>query len=77
MIPFPCTSLSCSFHSEWYLCCMFVLLFLLFKWFIPICTIVGTSQIFEAFGPVEVVQLPTDPETGHCKGFGFIQVSIT
>ncbi|KAI8540693.1 hypothetical protein RHMOL_Rhmol08G0005900 [Rhododendron molle] len=33
------------------------------------------KQIFEAFGPVEVVQLPTDPETGHCKGFGFIQVS--
>ncbi|XP_058179440.1 uncharacterized protein LOC131298141 [Rhododendron vialii] len=31
------------------------------------------KQIFEAFGPVEVVQLPTDPETGHCKGFGFIQ----
>ncbi|KAG8373268.1 hypothetical protein BUALT_Bualt11G0006200 [Buddleja alternifolia] len=30
-------------------------------------------QIFEAFGPVELVQLPTDPETGHCKGFGFIQ----
>ncbi|XP_028057098.1 RNA-binding protein 39-like [Camellia sinensis] len=35
------------------------------------------KQIFEAFGPVELVQLPTDPETGHCKGFGFIQVSIT
>ncbi|CAK9146914.1 unnamed protein product [Ilex paraguariensis] len=32
-----------------------------------------SSQIFEAFGPVELVQLPTDPETGHCKGFGFIQ----
>ncbi|XP_057492866.1 uncharacterized protein LOC130778320 isoform X1 [Actinidia eriantha] len=31
------------------------------------------KQIFEAFGPVELVQLPTDPETGHCKGFGFIQ----
>ncbi|XP_058185999.1 uncharacterized protein LOC131303237 isoform X2 [Rhododendron vialii] len=31
------------------------------------------KQIFEAFGPVEIVQLPTDPETGHCKGFGFIQ----
>nr|XP_043631398.1 RNA-binding protein 39 [Erigeron canadensis] len=31
------------------------------------------KQIFEAFGPVEVVQLPADPETGHCKGFGFIQ----
>ncbi|XP_071702756.1 uncharacterized protein [Rutidosis leptorrhynchoides] len=30
------------------------------------------KQIFEAFGPVELVQLPTDPETGHCKGFGFI-----
>ncbi|KAL7215775.1 hypothetical protein ACSBR1_027840 [Camellia fascicularis] len=35
------------------------------------------KQIFEAFGPVELVQLPTDPETGNCKGFGFIQVSIT
>ncbi|KAL0395556.1 UNVERIFIED_CONTAM: RNA-binding protein 39 [Sesamum calycinum] len=33
------------------------------------------KQIFEAFGPVELVQLPTDPETGHCKGFGFVQVS--
>ncbi|KAL0432058.1 UNVERIFIED_CONTAM: RNA-binding protein 39 [Sesamum radiatum] len=31
------------------------------------------KQIFEAFGPVELVQLPTDPETGHCKGFGFVQ----
>ncbi|PSS26684.1 RNA-binding protein [Actinidia chinensis var. chinensis] len=31
------------------------------------------KQIFEAFGSVELVQLPTDPETGHCKGFGFIQ----
>ena len=25
---------------------------------------------------MELVQLPTDPETGHCKGVGFIQVSI-
>ncbi|KAJ9541051.1 hypothetical protein OSB04_027557 [Centaurea solstitialis] len=33
------------------------------------------KQIFEAFGPVELVQLPTDPETGHCKGFGFVQFS--
>uniref|UniRef100_A0A5B7AU51 Putative RNA-binding protein 39 n=1 Tax=Davidia involucrata TaxID=16924 RepID=A0A5B7AU51_DAVIN len=31
------------------------------------------KQIFEAFGTVELVQLPTDPETGHCKGFGFVQ----
>ncbi|KAF3629490.1 putative AP-1 complex subunit sigma-1-like [Capsicum annuum] len=30
-------------------------------------------QIFEAFGPVEHVNLPTDPETGHSKGFGFVQ----
>uniref|UniRef100_A0A5B6ZC72 RRM domain-containing protein n=1 Tax=Davidia involucrata TaxID=16924 RepID=A0A5B6ZC72_DAVIN len=30
-------------------------------------------QVFEPFGTVELVQLPTDPETGHCKGFGFIQ----
>ncbi|KAJ7556191.1 hypothetical protein O6H91_05G073500 [Diphasiastrum complanatum] len=30
-------------------------------------------QVFEPFGPVELVQLPTDPETGLCKGFGFVQ----
>ncbi|KAJ4963218.1 hypothetical protein NE237_023157 [Protea cynaroides] len=30
-------------------------------------------QVFEPFGPVELVQLPLDPETGHCKGYGFIQ----
>ncbi|KAF7834196.1 RNA-binding protein 39-like isoform X1 [Senna tora] len=30
-------------------------------------------EIFEPFGPVELVQLPLDMETGHCKGFGFIQ----
>ncbi|XP_062178153.1 uncharacterized protein LOC133882928 isoform X2 [Alnus glutinosa] len=29
-------------------------------------------QVFEAFGQVELVQLPLD-ETGHCKGFGFVQ----
>ena len=33
-------------------------------------------QVFEPFGAVELVQLPTDPETGHCKGFGFVQVSV-
>lgn len=33
-------------------------------------------QVFEPFGAVELVQLPLDPETGHCKGFGFVQVSI-
>lgn len=32
-------------------------------------------QVFGAFGPVELVQLPPD-ETGNCKGFGFVQVSI-
>ncbi|PON45067.1 Splicing factor-like protein [Parasponia andersonii] len=31
-------------------------------------------QVFGAFGPVELVQLPVD-ETGHCKGFGFVQFS--
>ncbi|XP_074334250.1 uncharacterized protein LOC141671796 isoform X2 [Apium graveolens] len=36
-------------------------------------TEVQLKQIFEAFGPVELVQLPTEPDTGHCKGFGFIQ----
>ncbi|KHN09571.1 RNA-binding protein rsd1 [Glycine soja] len=30
-------------------------------------------EIFEPFGPVEIVQLPLDLETGHCKGFGFVQ----
>ncbi|KAJ6838162.1 putative RNA-binding protein 39 isoform X1 [Iris pallida] len=30
-------------------------------------------QVFEPFGALELVQLPLDPETGHCKGFGFIQ----
>ncbi|THG16450.1 hypothetical protein TEA_010217 [Camellia sinensis var. sinensis] len=39
---------------------------------IPVWNCLG-DVIFEAFGPVELVQLPTDPETGHCKGFGFIQ----
>ncbi|XP_008784182.2 RNA-binding protein 39-like [Phoenix dactylifera] len=30
-------------------------------------------QVFEPFGPVELVQLPVDLETGHCRGYGFIQ----
>ncbi|KAF8410382.1 hypothetical protein HHK36_002910 [Tetracentron sinense] len=30
-------------------------------------------QVFEPFGPVELVQLPLEPETGQCKGFGFVQ----
>ncbi|CAH2073347.1 unnamed protein product [Thlaspi arvense] len=30
-------------------------------------------QIFEPFGPVELVQLPLDPDSGQCKGYGFIQ----
>ncbi|XP_057500152.1 uncharacterized protein LOC130784334 isoform X2 [Actinidia eriantha] len=30
-------------------------------------------QVFEPFGTVELVQLPSDPETGNCKGFGFVQ----
>ncbi|OMO92736.1 hypothetical protein COLO4_17365 [Corchorus olitorius] len=29
-------------------------------------------QVFESFGSVELVQLPLD-ESGHCKGFGFVQ----
>jgi RNA-binding protein 39 len=33
-------------------------------------------QVFEPFGQVELVQLPVDPLTGLCKGFGFIQASI-
>ncbi|KAI6701022.1 hypothetical protein NL676_015346 [Syzygium grande] len=30
------------------------------------------KKIFEPFGEVELVQLPLD-ESGHCKGFGFVQ----
>ncbi|XP_077219556.1 uncharacterized protein LOC143853717 isoform X2 [Tasmannia lanceolata] len=30
-------------------------------------------QVFEPFGTVELVQLPLDPETAQCKGFGFVQ----
>ncbi|CAL4920824.1 unnamed protein product [Urochloa decumbens] len=30
-------------------------------------------QVFESFGQVELVQLPLDPLTGLCKGFGFVQ----
>jgi hypothetical protein len=31
--------------------------------------------VFEAFGQVELVQLPLD-DIGHCKGFGFVQVNF-
>ncbi|CAM0870834.1 unnamed protein product [Alopecurus aequalis] len=30
-------------------------------------------QVFEPFGLVELVQLPVDPLSGLCKGFGFVQ----
>ncbi|KAL8060168.1 hypothetical protein ABFX02_02G006600 [Erythranthe guttata] len=30
-------------------------------------------QVFEAFGTIELVQMPVDPGTGSCKGFAFIQ----
>ncbi|XP_072972113.1 uncharacterized protein [Typha angustifolia] len=30
-------------------------------------------QIFEPFGPVELVQLPLDIDTGHCRGYAFVQ----
>ncbi|KAI4350258.1 hypothetical protein L6164_004731 [Bauhinia variegata] len=33
---------------------------------------VDLRRVFESFGQVELVQLPLD-ETGHCKGFGFVQ----
>ncbi|XP_078173429.1 uncharacterized protein LOC144567217 [Carex rostrata] len=32
-------------------------------------------QVFESFGPVELVQLPHDQVTGLCKGFAFVQFS--
>ncbi|KAK3009214.1 hypothetical protein RJ639_013257 [Escallonia herrerae] len=31
------------------------------------------EKVFEPFGTVELVQLPTDTETGYCKGYGFVQ----
>lgn len=34
-------------------------------------------QVFEPFGPVELVQLPADIETGQSKGFGFVQVGVS
>ncbi|GFP89062.1 RNA-binding protein 39 [Phtheirospermum japonicum] len=30
-------------------------------------------QVFEAFGAIELVQMPTDPGTLNCKGYAFIQ----
>ncbi|KAK2656078.1 hypothetical protein Ddye_009130 [Dipteronia dyeriana] len=36
-------------------------------------TEIQLRQLFEPFGPVELVQLPLDIETGQCKGFGFVQ----
>lgn len=49
-------------------CALFITLYLF-------SLIFNTSiQVFEPFGQVELVQLPLD-ETGHCKGFGFVQVS--
>ncbi|KAL1563890.1 RNA-binding protein 39-like [Salvia divinorum] len=30
-------------------------------------------QVFEPFGAVELVQMPSDPGTGNCKGYAFIQ----
>ena len=34
-------------------------------------------QVFEPFGPVELVQLPIDIESGQSKGFGFVQVGVS
>lgn len=45
------------------------------NFFPDIFFLVLIAQIFEPFGPVELVQLPLDLETGQCKGFGFVQVS--
>lgn len=56
----------CTF--EFFLCCILLILVVVFSLW---CF----TQIFEPFGPVELVQLPLDLETGHCKGFGFVQVS--
>ncbi|KAL3514980.1 hypothetical protein ACH5RR_021882 [Cinchona calisaya] len=32
-------------------------------------------QVFEPFGSIELLQLPSDPDTGHGKGYGFVQFS--
>ena len=32
-------------------------------------------QLFEAYGPVESVNLITDRETGRPRGFGFVEMS--
>ncbi|KAI5056391.1 hypothetical protein GOP47_0028209 [Adiantum capillus-veneris] len=36
-------------------------------------TDIQLRQVFEPFGTVEFVQLPTEPETGQSKGYAFIQ----
>jgi hypothetical protein len=41
------------------------------------CDDESALQVFEPFGQVELVQLPMDPLTGLCKGYGFIQVSYS
>ncbi|PIN19142.1 hypothetical protein CDL12_08141 [Handroanthus impetiginosus] len=32
-----------------------------------------SKGVFESFGTVELVQMPTDPGTGNCKGYAFVQ----
>ena len=55
----------------------YILAYFLYFWFVhPDCIVFLNFWISEAFGAIELVQLPTDPESGHCKGLGLIQVSI-
>lgn len=44
------------------------------KYFFSLSLSFCTFQVFESFGPVELVQLPHDQVTGLCKGFAFVQV---
>lgn len=60
-----------------YRCVLYALNIMWFRYLILVVFFIGDhSQIFEPFGAVELVQLPLDLETNHCKGFGFVQVSM-
>ena len=66
------SALSLNFFKIFWICQLLTVVNVDDSWALFLMAI---DQIFEPFGPVELVQLPLDLETGHCKGFGFVQVS--
>lgn len=56
-------------------CCSLLLLNADLSFIYLLCNVFfDPCQVFEAFGTIELVQLPRD-EAGLCKGFAFIQVT--